>query len=89
MIWHDRAACRGVSSVNWAGTLTPAAATLCSGCPVRVECLNAALGHESKWDVGVWGGTDPKLRHRIRTGQVTVAAAWAEADAIAAQPVLE
>ena len=84
MSWTDRAACRGAAGVDWSGTLVPAAAAVCSVCPVRIECLTAALAHEMKWDVGVWGGTDPKVRHRIRTGQLTVAEAWQECDALAA-----
>ncbi len=35
----------------------------CDGCPWRLKCLEVAL----EWEVdGVWGGTDPVQRHRIR-----------------------
>ncbi|UTM35884.1 WhiB family transcriptional regulator [Rhodococcus pyridinivorans] len=30
------------------------AKTLCAGCPVRAQCLDAALEREEPW--GVWGG---------------------------------
>lgn len=87
--WQDRAACRGRDDVDWlADVLTPAAAAVCMDCPVRVDCLADALDRESKCDGGIWGGTGVRLRHRVRLGQVSVTEAWAEAAALAAQPVL-
>ena len=86
--WHERAVCRGRLDLPWDRDLTPETAALCLVCPVRVECLTEALDRESKCDVGVWGATGPKERHRIRCGQLTVEAAWTSASAVAAQPVL-
>jgi hypothetical protein len=38
----------------------------CSRCPVRMMCLDYAL---SAGMVGIWGGTTPEERSRIRQGQ--------------------
>lgn len=37
----------------------------CKPCPVRLECLNAGIGER----YGIWGGTTPKERRRIRVNQ--------------------
>ena len=86
--WRERAACRDRVEMPWDRDLEPETAALCIVCPVRVECLTEALDRETKCDVGVWGATGPKERHRIRSGQLTVDAAWRDAAALAAQPVL-
>ena len=36
---------------------------ICSGCVVKQECLEWAIHHE---DHGMWGGTTPTERRRIR-----------------------
>src|SRR5215218_1467809 len=36
---------------------------LCSGCPVRTECLAEALDNEIEW--GVWGGMTERERRAI------------------------
>ncbi len=36
---------------------------LCSGCPVRTECLAEALDNEIEW--GVWGGLTERERRAI------------------------
>jgi len=41
---------------------------LCGDCPVRQECLEAALADESL--VGLWGGTTELERREIRRGRV-------------------
>jgi WhiB family redox-sensing transcriptional regulator len=40
-----------------------AAAGLCRGCPILLPCLTYAVRHEPQ---GVWGGTTPKQRARLR-----------------------
>ena len=43
---------------------------ICRRCPVKAECLEAALAkpqHEDEY--GVWGGTTPKERRAIRAGR--------------------
>lgn len=49
--WHRRAA--------------PAVA-VCAACPVRQDCLDAALAIPVAHDWGVWGGTLPHERRRMR-----------------------
>ena len=36
---------------------------LCSGCPVRTECLAEALDHQIEW--GVWGGMTERERRAL------------------------
>jgi WhiB family redox-sensing transcriptional regulator len=37
--------------------------TICSGCPVKKECLEWAVKHEAH---GLWGGLTPRERYKIR-----------------------
>jgi WhiB family redox-sensing transcriptional regulator len=65
--WHDQAACRGRSEVNffpYRGESVTAAKALCATCPVTAQCLADALAHE--WTIGVWGGTSEIQRKRLR-----------------------
>jgi WhiB family redox-sensing transcriptional regulator len=41
---------------------------LCEGCPVRQECLGAALADPDL--VGLWGGTTDRERREMRRGRV-------------------
>ncbi len=41
-----------------------AAKAVCSGCPVRVECLEFAL--EPHQEAGIWGGTSEDERRHLR-----------------------
>lgn len=69
--WHKQAACRGMSAAlfyaeksgNDSVQQVAVAKTVCAGCPVRAECLDAGLGEEH----GIWGATTPRQRRRIRT----------------------
>jgi hypothetical protein len=76
--WVARAACaRGPASrLTWVlepnnGIETPASVLrcfdVCSGCPVRVECLRAALGELEIRVYGCWGGSTMTERLRVRT----------------------
>lgn len=38
----------------------------CSHCPIVTDCLEHALTYEED---GIWGGTDPAERRRIRRGR--------------------
>jgi WhiB family redox-sensing transcriptional regulator len=44
---------------------TGPAKAICSGCPVRQECLDYALADPSL--VGVWSGTDERERRAMRS----------------------
>ena len=55
------------------------AKAMCRRCPVRQVCLGHALRHES---FGVWGGTTPSERDKIRGGRLVGTpedARWADA----------
>lgn len=63
--WEDRGACRGADPALFfpeRGQTTTEAKAVCATCPVRQQCLAAHL-HEPE---GVWGGTTPGQRRRIR-----------------------
>jgi WhiB family transcriptional regulator, redox-sensing transcriptional regulator len=69
-IWA-RAACRGTANRdiffptrNEGPNGAEAAKSVCEGCPVRVECLEYAL--EAEEEFGVWGGTTPAERRRMK-----------------------
>lgn len=76
MTWRDKAACRGMDPNEFHpdprhGGKSPGdegtaeARAICHGCPVRVDCLaNALTAGES---LGVWGGTTPHERNRLRS----------------------
>ena len=69
--WHQRAACRGVGPSDYVrgpwGNYE-AIRALCADCPVRQDCLDAALADDSL--VGLWGGTTEVERREMRRGAV-------------------
>ena len=67
--WRDRAACVGMTDLDWDGDLRFSLFAICMSCPVKAECLVEALDHEERSDAGVWGGTGPEERRRIRKGE--------------------
>ncbi len=69
--WAPKGACFGVPlkfDPDQDGDYPDEDATLtCGGCAVRVQCLNDALENESpdgEW--GIWGGTTPKQRQKLK-----------------------
>jgi len=46
------------------GGSTRAAKAVCTGCPVRAQCLEHALAHDERF--GVWGGTSERERRRLK-----------------------
>ena len=75
MSWKRQAACRGRGDIDWDG-FGPVQVLVCSGCPVRAECL-----HEGLLEVeapGTWGMTSECQRNRIRAGKDSVAVVWQE-----------
>jgi hypothetical protein len=46
------------------------AISVCAACTVREECLELALRNWAVGQHGVWGGTVPAERERLRTGRV-------------------
>jgi WhiB family transcriptional regulator, redox-sensing transcriptional regulator len=70
--WRDQAACRDTDPELFfpVGTAGPAlvqigrAKQVCARCPVRVPCLEWALG--TGQEAGVWGGTSEDERRAVR-----------------------
>lgn len=86
--WRQQAACAGadVALFEAAGKGLPPieALRLCQGCPVRGDCLAAALALPEQADALVWGGTTFNHRLRVRRGGWTAAQAMAAGDRVAA-----
>jgi hypothetical protein len=66
--WRSRAECRDLPT-EWffteSGSPHREAVAACARCPVRRECLAAALANGDKH--GLWGGTSERERRRIRS----------------------
>jgi WhiB family redox-sensing transcriptional regulator len=69
----------GLSPDAWYPAVGPAAAAqrqaaaalaVCGACPVRQECLELSLRNWTVGQHGVWGGTVPAERERLRLGRV-------------------
>jgi WhiB family redox-sensing transcriptional regulator len=55
------------------GQSSAPAKALCGRCLVQRECRQYAIGDPNL--VGVWGGTSPRERARLRAGKVSASAA--------------
>ena len=62
--WATQAQCREKTDELFVrGAAQQDAKKLCSGCPVRTECLAEALDNKMEW--GVWGGMTERERRAI------------------------
>lgn len=63
--WARSAACRsqGPDALFVRGAEQNRAKRVCTGCPVRTECLAEALDNEIEW--GVWGGMTERERRAL------------------------
>jgi WhiB family redox-sensing transcriptional regulator len=63
--WTVVAACRGMDpdELFVQGAAQNRAKTVCSGCPVRTECLADAL--DNRVEYGVWGGMTERERRAL------------------------
>ena len=63
--WAASAACRASrpDALFVKGAEQNRAKQLCSGCPVRTECLAEALDNQIEW--GVWGGMTERERRAL------------------------
>ncbi len=63
--WAPRAACKQGSpdQLFVRGAEQNKAKQLCTGCPVRTECLAEALDNQIEW--GVWGGMTERERRAL------------------------
>ncbi len=65
--WRERARCKGEPIATFfpgPGEPTTRARMICSGCPVREDCLDYALSDPTL--EGWWAGTSEKERRRLR-----------------------
>ena len=68
--WRDEAACAEHDGALWfpeRGGFTAEAKRICTGCPVREECLEYAETNIIKF--GVWGGLSERQRRMRRKGR--------------------
>jgi hypothetical protein len=81
LLMAERGACSisGLSPDDWYPVSAPAEAArreaagaiaVCAACRVREECLELALRNWAVGQHGVWGGTVPAERERLRAGRV-------------------
>lgn len=72
--WTEDAACVSSDPELWFpkkganGNALKAARTICDSCPVRDQCLEAALANPEDYYYGVRGGLTAKERMAIRRG---------------------
>ena len=72
--WTMRAKCRGMEDALFPeASDQKRARLLCSGCPVRFECLAEALDNRIEW--GIWGGMTERER-RLLLRQHTDVTSW-------------
>jgi WhiB family redox-sensing transcriptional regulator len=72
--WAEQALCAQADPDTWfpekgQHDLARLATRICAACPVRAECLDYALSGADTWNgitTGIWGGTTPRQRERIR-----------------------
>lgn len=69
--WRDQAACvdadpRIFTDPRPDSSDVRRAVDICQTCPAKQPCLETALRIEPAADVGIWGGTTPHARRRLR-----------------------
>jgi WhiB family redox-sensing transcriptional regulator len=65
--WQERALCAQTDPEAFfpeKGGSTREAKKVCSGCEVRGECLEYALGHDERF--GIWGGLSERERRKLK-----------------------
>lgn len=80
--WAEQALCAQADPDTWFPeqghhTLAAIAKRICAACPVRAECLDYALSGADTWQgitTGIWGGTTPRERSRLRQARKETAA---------------
>ena len=80
--WAERAPCAQADPEAWfpdkgQRELTQLAKRICARCPVRAQCLEYALAGADTWGgiaTGIWGGTTPQERGRLRQQRKAAAA---------------
>jgi WhiB family transcriptional regulator, redox-sensing transcriptional regulator len=78
--WAERVLCAQADPDVWYPehhALIARAKRICAACPVRAECLEYALSGAGTWrgiTTGIWGGTTPRERSRLRQARKAAAA---------------
>ncbi|MCW2582791.1 MAG: Transcription factor WhiB [Klenkia sp.] len=65
--WQERALCAETDPEAFfpeKGGSTREAKKICTGCEVKMECLEYALGKDERF--GIWGGLSERERRRLR-----------------------
>ncbi|SSC24667.1 Transcription factor WhiB [Klenkia terrae] len=65
--WQERALCAETDPEAFfpeKGGSTREAKKICTGCDVKMECLEYALGNDERF--GIWGGLSERERRRLR-----------------------
>ena len=65
--WADKAKCLVAEPDTFfpeKGGSTREAKRICSGCPVKAECLEYALENDERF--GIWGGLSERERRKLR-----------------------
>ena len=72
--WAAKASCKdtGLDMMFVRGAEQNKAKQLCTGCPVKTECLAEALDNQIEW--GVWGGMTERERRALQRRRP--AASW-------------
>jgi hypothetical protein len=75
--WREYAACREIGTAAFfedgkgsgSSSESALAKAICAGCPVRRQCLSAAMyyerSHTASERAGIWGGLGPRQRHKL------------------------
>jgi len=89
-VWQARGLCRFMPPELWEHDRLPGhpeALRLCLACPVKTECVNAALIEATKisGDFLIRGATTPWQRELIRRGTVTIPTMWERSAATVAR----
>ncbi len=78
--WAEQALCAQADPDLWYPqhpALITRAKRICNACPVRRQCLDYALTGADTWrgiTTGIWGGTTPRERNRLRQARKAAAA---------------
>lgn len=65
--WQEQALCAQTDPEAFfpeKGGSTREAKRICTGCDVRVDCLEYALAHDERF--GIWGGLSERERRRLK-----------------------
>jgi WhiB family redox-sensing transcriptional regulator len=71
--WYGRGICHETDPESFfpeKGGSTREAKAICTGCPVRAECLDYALDNDERF--GIWGGFSERERRKFKSGVLPI-----------------